>query len=135
MVFPDENVSFLMSFNSQYDVLFSFDTEYNQTTVVKADPSFIWGKRLPDYKPERGMAKTHTHTATVTTHILRQMQDVERIKSPPVRDAIMRDHSDEEMSLKLYGCRKWPTYSHFSWSSEENKTQYFQYETSSVNQK
>ncbi|XP_040922655.1 heat-stable enterotoxin receptor [Toxotes jaculatrix] len=35
----------------EYRVLFTFDTELNLTTIVETDPSFIWGKRLPDFKP------------------------------------------------------------------------------------
>uniref|UniRef100_A0A4W6BQ97 Guanylate cyclase n=1 Tax=Lates calcarifer TaxID=8187 RepID=A0A4W6BQ97_LATCA len=37
--------------DNKYDILFSFNTEYNRTTVVKTDPSFIWGKRLPVSTP------------------------------------------------------------------------------------
>ncbi|GAA6219961.1 heat-stable enterotoxin receptor-like [Lates japonicus] len=44
--------------DNKYDILFSFNTEYNRTTVVKTDPSFIWGKRLPLSTPDGGPA-TH----------------------------------------------------------------------------
>ncbi|CAG5910418.1 unnamed protein product [Menidia menidia] len=39
--------------NNKYKILFTFDTEYNRTTVVDPDPSFIWGKRLPESQQER----------------------------------------------------------------------------------
>lgn len=48
-----------MHFCPQYQVLFSFDTEFNTTTVAQNDPSFIWGKQLPNYKPDKGTAHKH----------------------------------------------------------------------------
>uniref|UniRef100_A0AAX7TA97 Guanylate cyclase n=1 Tax=Astatotilapia calliptera TaxID=8154 RepID=A0AAX7TA97_ASTCA len=46
-----------------YDILFTFDTERNKTTVVEEAPKFIWGKRLPNNMPDSGTSKdTHTHT-------------------------------------------------------------------------
>ncbi|KAM4714937.1 guanylyl cyclase C [Anableps anableps] len=42
--------------NNKYKVLFTFDTETNTTKVVDKAPAFIWGKRLPDYKPDSGPA-------------------------------------------------------------------------------
>ncbi|XP_028263500.1 heat-stable enterotoxin receptor-like [Parambassis ranga] len=38
--------------DNKYNILFTFDTEYNITTVVETDPFFIWGKRLPYSQPE-----------------------------------------------------------------------------------
>ncbi|XP_053269862.1 guanylyl cyclase C [Pleuronectes platessa] len=38
--------------DSEYRILFTFDTEDNQTTVVEVDPSFIWGQRLPNFQPD-----------------------------------------------------------------------------------
>uniref|UniRef100_A0A3B4Z9V0 Guanylate cyclase n=1 Tax=Stegastes partitus TaxID=144197 RepID=A0A3B4Z9V0_9TELE len=34
--------------NNQYKILFKFNTETNETIVVDSNPSFIWGKRLPN---------------------------------------------------------------------------------------
>ncbi|XP_061565050.1 guanylyl cyclase C [Cololabis saira] len=39
--------------DNKYRLLFTFDTEYNETEVVEEDPSFIWGKRLPSSKPDK----------------------------------------------------------------------------------
>uniref|UniRef100_A0A3B4X711 Guanylate cyclase n=1 Tax=Seriola lalandi dorsalis TaxID=1841481 RepID=A0A3B4X711_SERLL len=54
-----EMCNILLSCDSQYRVLFTFDTEYNKTKVVETDPSFIWGKRLPDYGPDTGIATSY----------------------------------------------------------------------------
>lgn len=50
----------------QYQVLFSFDTQSNITTVADHDPVFIWGKSLPycTSRPHNGIAQKHTHTHT-----------------------------------------------------------------------
>ncbi|XP_059179970.1 guanylyl cyclase C [Centropristis striata] len=42
----------------KYDLLFTFDTELNKTTVKETSPSFIWGKRLLHSKPDQGL-ETH----------------------------------------------------------------------------
>ncbi|AWP17362.1 putative heat-stable enterotoxin receptor-like [Scophthalmus maximus] len=42
--------------DNKYSILFTFDTEHNQTTVVETQPSFIWGHRLPDFSPDSGIA-------------------------------------------------------------------------------
>ncbi|XP_034427387.1 heat-stable enterotoxin receptor [Hippoglossus hippoglossus] len=42
--------------DSKFCVLFTFDTEDNQTTVVEMDPYFIWGHKLPDFRPDSGTA-------------------------------------------------------------------------------
>uniref|UniRef100_A0A3Q3L8C5 Guanylate cyclase n=1 Tax=Mastacembelus armatus TaxID=205130 RepID=A0A3Q3L8C5_9TELE len=53
----DVNLSLIYTTNdNKYRVLFMFDTEHNQTTLSEIAPSFIWGKRLPDYKPDTGLA-------------------------------------------------------------------------------
>uniref|UniRef100_A0A3Q3E569 Guanylate cyclase n=1 Tax=Labrus bergylta TaxID=56723 RepID=A0A3Q3E569_9LABR len=39
----------------QYELLFSFDTESNRTKVVETNPSFIWGNRLPNTKPDQDL--------------------------------------------------------------------------------
>uniref|UniRef100_A0A3B4TXT8 Guanylate cyclase n=1 Tax=Seriola dumerili TaxID=41447 RepID=A0A3B4TXT8_SERDU len=54
-----EMCNILLSCDSQYRVLFTFDTEHNKTKVVETDPSFIWGKRLPDYGPDTGIATSY----------------------------------------------------------------------------
>lgn len=67
LLFYASMCEFLLSFHAQYKILFTFNTEHNQTKVVETDPSFIWGKRLPDFKPGQGIAK-HTHVCTSITH-------------------------------------------------------------------
>lgn len=55
----DRDVEFSVIYTTtddEYQTLFTFDTEDNQTTVVNTNPSFIWGKRLPDSKPYQGLA-------------------------------------------------------------------------------
>ncbi|XP_019938666.2 guanylyl cyclase C isoform X2 [Paralichthys olivaceus] len=42
--------------DNKYSILFTFDTEHNQTVQVEMDPYFIWGRRLPDFKPNEGTA-------------------------------------------------------------------------------
>uniref|UniRef100_A0A7N6BD90 Guanylate cyclase n=1 Tax=Anabas testudineus TaxID=64144 RepID=A0A7N6BD90_ANATE len=55
----DVNLSIIYTTtDNKYKMLFTFDTEHCRTTVVDADPSFIWGKRLPDFKPHKGLAVT-----------------------------------------------------------------------------
>uniref|UniRef100_A0A8C4HNC2 Guanylate cyclase n=1 Tax=Dicentrarchus labrax TaxID=13489 RepID=A0A8C4HNC2_DICLA len=38
--------------DNQYRTLFTFDTEYNNTNLIETNPSFIWGKRLPNFRPD-----------------------------------------------------------------------------------
>ena len=58
----------LLSCDPQYDLLFTFDTEHSITQVDEANPSFIWGNKLPDAR-RHGNTHTHTHTHTHTrTH-------------------------------------------------------------------
>ncbi|TNN04124.1 hypothetical protein fugu_001153 [Takifugu bimaculatus] len=40
----------------KYELLFSFDTELNITTVAQNNPAFIWGKTLPNYIPDKESA-------------------------------------------------------------------------------
>ncbi|KAK5601202.1 hypothetical protein CRENBAI_002759, partial [Crenichthys baileyi] len=48
----DVNLSVIYTTNNnKYKVLFIFDTEYNNTLLVDKDPAFVWGKRLPEFKP------------------------------------------------------------------------------------
>uniref|UniRef100_A0A665UCY7 Guanylate cyclase n=1 Tax=Echeneis naucrates TaxID=173247 RepID=A0A665UCY7_ECHNA len=57
----DVNLSIIYTTNdNKYRILFRFDTELNQTTLIETDPSFIWGSRLPNFKPDSGTAR-HTH--------------------------------------------------------------------------
>ncbi|XP_051273224.1 guanylyl cyclase C [Dicentrarchus labrax] len=42
--------------DNQYRTLFTFDTEYNNTNLIETNPSFIWGKRLPNFRPDSGPA-------------------------------------------------------------------------------
>ncbi|XP_045924419.1 heat-stable enterotoxin receptor [Micropterus dolomieu] len=55
----DVTLSFIYTTtDNKYRTLFTFDTEYNKTTVIDKDPSFIWGKMLPNSIPDTasGMA-------------------------------------------------------------------------------
>uniref|UniRef100_A0A3Q1FRK2 Guanylate cyclase n=1 Tax=Acanthochromis polyacanthus TaxID=80966 RepID=A0A3Q1FRK2_9TELE len=47
----------------KYRILFKFNTEKNETIVEDWNPSFIWGKRLPESSPDSG---NNTHTLTVS---------------------------------------------------------------------
>ncbi|KAG7507192.1 heat-stable enterotoxin receptor-like [Solea senegalensis] len=40
------------STENKYRILFTFDTAQNTTDVVEMNPSFIWGQRLPHFKPD-----------------------------------------------------------------------------------
>uniref|UniRef100_A0A3P9CUY6 Guanylate cyclase n=1 Tax=Maylandia zebra TaxID=106582 RepID=A0A3P9CUY6_9CICH len=64
--YGDRDVAFSIIYtttDNKYDILFTFDTERNKTTVVEEAPKFIWGKRLPNNMPDSGTSKdTHTHT-------------------------------------------------------------------------
>ncbi|XP_029312186.1 heat-stable enterotoxin receptor [Cottoperca gobio] len=52
----DVNLSVIYTTNdNKYRLLFTFDTEHNETKVVDTDPSFIWGKKLPDSIPDQGL--------------------------------------------------------------------------------
>ncbi|XP_069012160.1 guanylyl cyclase C [Embiotoca jacksoni] len=53
--YGDRDVNFSVIYtttDNKYKILFSFDTEHNRTTVVDTKPSFIWGRKLPNFKPE-----------------------------------------------------------------------------------
>nr|XP_046232669.1 heat-stable enterotoxin receptor [Scatophagus argus] len=50
----DLSIIYTSTDKDEYKVLFVFDTESNETKVNEANPSFIWGKRLPNYKPDQG---------------------------------------------------------------------------------
>ncbi|MED6251946.1 hypothetical protein ATANTOWER_004981, partial [Ataeniobius toweri] len=53
----DVNLSVIYTTNNnKYKVLFIFDTEYNNTLMVDKDPDFVWGKKLPEFKPYSGPA-------------------------------------------------------------------------------
>uniref|UniRef100_UPI003AAA61E3 guanylyl cyclase C-like n=1 Tax=Centroberyx gerrardi TaxID=166262 RepID=UPI003AAA61E3 len=51
----DVNFSIIYTTNNKYELLFTFNTEDNYTSVVASNPSFIWGKSLPDDKPQQGL--------------------------------------------------------------------------------
>uniref|UniRef100_A0A3Q4AK55 Guanylate cyclase n=1 Tax=Mola mola TaxID=94237 RepID=A0A3Q4AK55_MOLML len=53
----DVNLSIIYTTTSnKYQLLFVFDTESNTTIVVDNKPVFIWGKRLPNFKPDGDLA-------------------------------------------------------------------------------
>ncbi|XP_037611855.1 heat-stable enterotoxin receptor [Sebastes umbrosus] len=53
----DVNLSVIYTTSDdKYQILFTFDTENNITSEVEANPSFIWGNRLPDFTPDQGPA-------------------------------------------------------------------------------
>uniref|UniRef100_A0A671UIH5 Guanylate cyclase n=1 Tax=Sparus aurata TaxID=8175 RepID=A0A671UIH5_SPAAU len=54
--------NFLLSCDPQFKPLYGFDTENKEIIVVETEPFFIWGNRLPNYKPDGGTTKTHTGT-------------------------------------------------------------------------
>nr|XP_023009143.2 heat-stable enterotoxin receptor isoform X1 [Maylandia zebra] len=57
--YGDRDVAFSIIYtttDNKYDILFTFDTERNKTTVVEEAPKFIWGKRLPNNMPDSGPA-------------------------------------------------------------------------------
>ncbi|XP_061912164.1 guanylyl cyclase C-like isoform X1 [Entelurus aequoreus] len=48
----DVNLSIIYTTNNnKFCTLFTFDTEHSLTTMVETKPSFVWGNRLPDFKP------------------------------------------------------------------------------------
>ncbi|CAJ1080629.1 LOW QUALITY PROTEIN: heat-stable enterotoxin receptor [Xyrichtys novacula] len=56
-VYGDRDVNFSVIYTNmknEYQTLFLFDTERNHSTLVDTNPSFIWGKRLPNTSPDRG---------------------------------------------------------------------------------
>ncbi|XP_034000867.1 heat-stable enterotoxin receptor-like, partial [Trematomus bernacchii] len=53
----DVNLSVIYTTNdNKYRVLFEFDTELQVTKVIDANPSFIWGKKLPDSTPDQDLS-------------------------------------------------------------------------------
>ncbi|XP_071384314.1 guanylyl cyclase C, partial [Centroberyx affinis] len=51
----DRDVNFSVIYttkDNKYELLFTFNTEDNYTSVVTSNPAFVWGKRLPDDKPQ-----------------------------------------------------------------------------------
>lgn len=52
--YGDRDVNFSVIYtttDNKYQILFEFDTEYNETKVVEENPSFIWGNELPNFQP------------------------------------------------------------------------------------
>ncbi|XP_070707479.1 guanylyl cyclase C [Pempheris klunzingeri] len=61
----DRDVNFSIFYtttDNKYQILFLFDSEHNQTKRVETNPSFIWGKRLPNFRPEEDL---EAHNITV----------------------------------------------------------------------
>nr|XP_040033540.1 heat-stable enterotoxin receptor [Gasterosteus aculeatus aculeatus] len=53
----DVNLSVIYTTNDiKYRPLFTFDTELGKTKVVETDPSFIWGTKLPNFRPDEVLA-------------------------------------------------------------------------------
>ncbi|KAK5880883.1 hypothetical protein CesoFtcFv8_021745 [Champsocephalus esox] len=53
----DVNLSVIYTTNdNKYQVLFKFDTELQVTKVMDANPSFIWGRKLPDSTPDQDLS-------------------------------------------------------------------------------
>nr|XP_057918635.1 guanylyl cyclase C [Doryrhamphus excisus] len=53
----DVTLSIIYTTNdNKYRTLFTFDTEHSLTTLVETDPSFVWGNRLPNFKPAQEAA-------------------------------------------------------------------------------
>uniref|UniRef100_A0A8C3AZ88 Guanylyl cyclase C n=1 Tax=Cyclopterus lumpus TaxID=8103 RepID=A0A8C3AZ88_CYCLU len=53
----DVNLSVIYtSSDNKYKHLFTFDTELKVTKVVETNPSFIWGKKLPNFRPDEDPA-------------------------------------------------------------------------------
>ncbi|XP_061611732.1 guanylyl cyclase C isoform X3 [Phyllopteryx taeniolatus] len=49
----DVNLSIIYTTNeNEYHILFEFDTEYSLTTLIEDHPSFVWGARLPNFRPD-----------------------------------------------------------------------------------
>uniref|UniRef100_A0A3Q2XT06 Guanylate cyclase n=1 Tax=Hippocampus comes TaxID=109280 RepID=A0A3Q2XT06_HIPCM len=58
----DVNLSVIYTTNDdkvRYRILFEFDTERNLTMQVEDYPSFVWGTRLPNFKPDEGREASH----------------------------------------------------------------------------
>lgn len=77
---------FPLSCNPQYATLFTFNTEDNVTIQMDKNPHYIWGRRLPNFRPDKGSPDTHaliincppahvhTHLYTKSTPVRRQCQ-------------------------------------------------------------
>ncbi|KAM9773327.1 guanylyl cyclase C [Syngnathus typhle] len=49
----DVNLSVIYTTNDyKYRTLFEFDTEHSLTMLLDDNPSFVWGERLPNFKPD-----------------------------------------------------------------------------------
>ncbi|KAF7204837.1 heat-stable enterotoxin receptor-like [Nothobranchius furzeri] len=91
----DANLSVIYTTTgNEYKVLFTFDTEYNQTKLVDKAPSFIWGKRLPEYKPDTGKANTHhLHTCLLVLHDRWEKKPIAFNKKSDYFRQILTNHS------------------------------------------
>uniref|UniRef100_A0A8C8G6D1 Guanylate cyclase n=1 Tax=Oncorhynchus tshawytscha TaxID=74940 RepID=A0A8C8G6D1_ONCTS len=67
--YGDRDVNFSVIYtttDNKYETLFIFNTVYNYTKVVNSNPSFIWGRSLPDDAPSQRMETSHTLLLFVT---------------------------------------------------------------------
>uniref|UniRef100_UPI0037E8CC1A guanylyl cyclase C n=1 Tax=Semicossyphus pulcher TaxID=241346 RepID=UPI0037E8CC1A len=107
--------------NQKYGVLFTFDTMYNDTKLVETNPSFIWGKRLPDSAPERGpafidiivivLAVTVVVVTTIAFIFYRQNMRDRRVRKgwsyiPPHLITLVEKNELNVISLKIEDERK-----------------------------
>ncbi|XP_054455023.1 guanylyl cyclase C [Anoplopoma fimbria] len=87
----DANFSVIYTTNdNKYRILFNFDTELMKTTVVETDPSFIWGTKLPNFRPDEVLAVhdfivillavTVVVVATIAFIFYRQNRKVRKVK-------------------------------------------------------
>uniref|UniRef100_A0A8C7D3F2 Guanylate cyclase n=1 Tax=Oncorhynchus kisutch TaxID=8019 RepID=A0A8C7D3F2_ONCKI len=59
--YGDRDVNFSVIYtttDNKYETLFIFNTVYNYTKVVNSNPSFIWGRSLPDDAPSQETSHT-----------------------------------------------------------------------------
>ncbi|XP_015237850.1 PREDICTED: heat-stable enterotoxin receptor-like [Cyprinodon variegatus] len=67
----DTNFSILYTTTSnEYKLLFTFDTEFNKTKVVDKNPAFVWGKKLPQYKPNSRVAISDILVGVLTVTVV-----------------------------------------------------------------
>ncbi|XP_077407656.1 guanylyl cyclase C [Vanacampus margaritifer] len=62
----DVNLSVIYTTNDyKYRILFEYDTEHNVTMQVEDHPSFVWGNRLPDFRPDEVRPSTILDTVVI----------------------------------------------------------------------
>ncbi|TMS22144.1 Heat-stable enterotoxin receptor [Larimichthys crocea] len=107
--------------HNKYRYLFTFDTEYNKTEVTEKDPAFIWGKKLPNFKPDKGiavqdiivivLAVTVVVVATIAFIFYRQNRRERLIRMrwshiDPDLITLLENHKHNVVSLKIDDERK-----------------------------